>query len=491
MKCVVRTVLSLIAIASTIVLSSCGGAGGRSDGAGGGSNLLVISISPAPPTGTANIAYPGFSFAVASGGTAPFVWSETGVLPLGLMFSSGGQLSGTPTNTGSFPITVRVRDSLGQNAGPQTFTIQISAQASVFTPTNNMQSPREWHTATPLHNGEVLVIGGFDNSQNVLAAAELFDPIKAVFVSAGALGTARVHHTATLLKNGKVLVTGGSNSNARALAVAEIFNPKMSSFGPTVSDLGTARSEHAATLLSNGTVLVTGGLDSNGNALETAELFDPVSETFTPTGSLAGGPRLAHTATLLSDGTVFVTGGLDNSGNALATAEVYDPNAGTFTTTGSLGTARYAHTATLLMNGKVLVAGGLSTPTDDLASAELFDPSTGSFETTLIWMEQRRSAHTATLRADGTILIAGGSILSTGICGLNCITLVPLSSATAEVFNPITQMFTPTGDLGTSRFSHTATLLDNGTVLITGGVTALVRRRQLLSSVLSTAELFH
>ncbi len=47
----------------------------------------------------------------AAGGTAPYTWTETGALPAGLTFTTGGVLSGTPTASGSFSITFTVTDS--------------------------------------------------------------------------------------------------------------------------------------------------------------------------------------------------------------------------------------------------------------------------------------------------------------------------------------------------------------------------------------------
>jgi hypothetical protein len=51
----------------------------------------------------------------ASGGTAPYTWSATG-LPPGLTMSSTGVLSGTPTIAGNWNITFNVTDSTGATA---------------------------------------------------------------------------------------------------------------------------------------------------------------------------------------------------------------------------------------------------------------------------------------------------------------------------------------------------------------------------------------
>jgi hypothetical protein len=85
---------------------------------------------------------------------------------------------------------------------------------------------------------------------------------------------------------------------------------------------------------------------------------------------------------------------------------------GTFTPTGSMSADRTNHTATLLPDGKVLITGGQTpgccffTPTI-FSSAELYDPSTGSFMATGD-MTTPRSGHTATLLPDGRVLITGG-----------------------------------------------------------------------------------
>jgi len=84
-------------------------------------------------------------------------------------------------------------------------------------------------------------------------------------------------------------------------------------------------------------------------------------------------------------------------------------------------------------------------------------PPVGTFTPTASNMNFPRAGHTATLLQDGTVLIVGGEN-STG----------PL--ATAEIFNPSSSTFTATsGSMETARVGHTATLLTDGTVLVAGG----------------------
>jgi hypothetical protein len=266
-------------------------------------------------------------------------------------------------------------------------------------------------------------------------------------------------------------VTAGITGSSMPISIATNSDPR--GFQPT-GDLGTERAAHAATLLANGTVLITGGY-SYVAGLATAELYDPATGTFSSTGAMTI-RRLWHTATLLANGKVLVAGGssdsatseLFNSGD-LATAELYDPATGTFTATGTMSEVRSEHTATLLANGKVLVACGAA---DNVA--ELFDPATGSFTPTPGKLTTGgRWGCTATLLNDGTVLIAGGRDTE------NVYDAYPLNDA--ELFNPATGTFTSTGQMTDYRYHHTATLLKNGEVLVTGGFNG---------SPTSSAELF-
>jgi hypothetical protein len=199
------------------------------------------------------------------------------------------------------------------------------------------------------------------------------------------------------------------------------------------------------------------------------------SPTARPVGSLqdtgAMTPPLSQpVAVRLADGRVLITGGREKRPDGITllrsrTAEIYEAAPGKFTPTGSMADARAGHTATLLNDGRdgrdsrVLVVGGIdaSDGFDNLATAELYDPATGKFTRTGS-LAQGRAHHTATLLNDGRVLIAGG--YGGGTLSLN----------SAEIFDPSTGKFTSTGSMAVARRDATATLLSTGLVLIAGGL---------------------
>jgi hypothetical protein len=209
---------------------------------------------------------------------------------------------------------------------------------------------------------------------------------------------------------------------------------------------------------------------SRAAASETRAPASKAVGTFTPTGSMTTA-RDQATATLLCDGRVLIVGGMggpttsslpQSSAAALASAELYDPATGRFSQTGSQATARMGHTATLLPNGRVLIAGGVGTGSAGgqlaLASAELYDPATGKFSPTGP-MTTARVGDTATLLEDGRVLIAGGFY---GYASLD----------SAELYDPTTGKFSLTGSMTTDRAGDTATLLPDGRVFVEGGTGA-------------------
>ena len=334
----------------------------------------------------------------------------------------------------SFSVTVTALDASDNTVASYSGTVHLTSSdpQAVLSPDTTLANGKQDFLVT-LENTGSQTITATDtvratirgNSNSIEVATTRFQPT-------GNMGTERAAHTATLLQDGKVLIAGGFNSTG-VLATAELFDPVAGTFTATGS-MTAVRFSHTATLLPNGKVLIAGGSNNLG-ALATHD---------------------SHSAALFATGKRVVTDGSISSFD-LATAELFDPATGTFTTTGTMAELRSQHTATLLNNGKVLVAGGTA---DNLA--ELFDPATGTFTSTAgELVVGGRWGCTATLLQDGTVLIAGGRDDE------DVFDADPLPFA--ELFNPATATFMATGDMAESRYEHTAALLNNGQVLVTGG----------------------
>jgi hypothetical protein len=186
------------------------------------------------------------------------------------------------------------------------------------------------------------------------------------------------------------------------------------------------------------------------------------SGSWTPTGNLVE-TRFGETATLLPNGNVLVVGGnpqFNHRGLSRATAEVYDASTGGWTLTGNMREAREGHAAVRLANGQVLVLGGGNAdvrPARLLSSAELYDPSTGAWTDTGGLTSTRTNA-TATLLPDGRVLVTGG--VSKG----------PDSpERKAEIYDPVTGTWAKIAAMSVARNGHTATVLPDGHVLVAGG----------------------
>jgi lysophospholipase L1-like esterase len=188
---------------------------------------------------------------------------------------------------------------------------------------------------------------------------------------------------------------------------------------------------------------------------------------------LKTGPLLAGvenpTLTVLPSGQALLAGGARAGGSSSAethsittAAELYDPSQGKWSATGAMAVPRLLHTATLLESGadagEVLVTGGEDSPSQSVASAELYDPTTGAWSPTGS-MATERAGHTATLLPSGKVLVVGGNFGK---------------GPAAELYDPSTGSFSPTEAMPVDPSFHTATLLergaDAGDVLITGGI---------------------
>jgi hypothetical protein len=397
------------------------------------------------------------------------------------------------------------------------YTYNPSTGTGTFAATTGpMTTGRAAHSSVRLFNGQVLIMGGFDSTENALDSAEIYNPATGIFAATTAnMRAARKHHRVNTVGPGNVFITGGYDAGGAELSSTEIFTPGSD---PAVTGtfsgarpLAQARANHSAVELPSGLILVTGG-HGGGGVLASTEIYNPDTNQFTP-GPNLNHARQSHGSGVMPGGVVLIGGGNNNPStdwdiqtNFLSSNELFDPAAPSaftvtisrFATTGggnsaflwtgkilvttgltnqaelyapimpgtletwaptsSLVTGRSNAVWYLLDDGRALIVGGLDSASNPLASAELYDYLTGNFALTESMGIPRHQHHGSTLYT-GQVLVTGGrSSASANL--LN----------TAELFDPPSGTFTPTGDMLRFRRLHRATRLPDGKVLITGGL---------------------
>jgi hypothetical protein len=350
-----------------------------------------------------------------------------------------------------------------------------------FTPVGGAGALRTGHTATRLADGRVLIAGGIDGGTSpVLASAEIFDPATGAVTATGAMAGPRTDHVAALLPDGRVLIAGGrSEDGGTGLRGSEIYDPATGTFSPaahmaaadvTTSYIGVAGERRAFAIpLEDGRVLVIGadGMPADGYGSTdimpwTAQLYDPAHDSFTLIATRRDQLPGPLSATLLQDGRVLV---VVKEGFTSANGELFDPSGDTWTPAGTMASGRVFAAAVGLSDGRVLFTGGAPDGHgDDVATAQVWDPVTLSF-TDVGPMGAARSGHTATLLPGGQVLVVGGHAYRQSTSDT---TTGP--GTTAEAWDPRSALFAPAGTMAVPRDGHTATLLDDGRVLVIGGV---------------------
>jgi len=342
-----------------------------------------------------------------------------------------------------------------------------------------MTSPRADAASIRLGDGRVLICGGTAtaNVGGVLSSAEIYDPTSQRFTPTGSMTIARQGHTITMLGDGRVLIVGGArNVGFRSeLASAEIYDSSTNTFNATGS-MSVPREGHTATILRDGRVLIVGGSDNGTHTLDSAEIYDLASGTFGRTTHL-NQPREAHTATLLLNGKVLIAGGgrggMPGGYISYDTAEIYDSSPSRFTTIRAhMKFDRVGAAAVRLSDGRVLIAGGKSgkllmarrhpslSSLTPLSSAEIYDPESGTFIRTGD-MSAPHYLPTATMLGNDQVLVVGGWLMQG---------FVVAGMRDADVYQPETNRFFSAGRTAVARLENTATLLDDGEVLVAGGI---------------------
>jgi hypothetical protein len=396
---------------------------------------------------------------------------------------------------------------------------------------NPMGTPRVFHTATKLPDGRVLIAGGFYVTTatdpqcqggtcvhlTATTSVDLYDPLTGSFDSESGIELvhARGLHTATRLPDGRIFVAGGCeralwrvdfpNGPAAVIEVddggwgtagstAEMINPMTGMVEELQEPLPTSRAYHSDVLLENGDVLLLGGMGPvNNQALASAARYSVSTGTFEESDAMAV-PRQGMLVVPYGSGTFLLWGGNHPPAAGAGTFaeilkveddEIYLQVPQFVDTSASKGLPSFYSAGTQLQSGQLLVTGGMLTDLAmfndltephvlqkyrrlDMANEIITQP-----ENLANTMGHPFAFHTATRLKNNKVLIAGGttSIQSpTWFCDPQekVIFYYPQEEEEIKAFG-IEQIGGNSVVLFQPRAGHTATELDDGTVLLAGG----------------------
>ncbi len=277
------------------------------------------------------------------------------------------------------------------------------------------------------------------------------------------------------LTDGSIVFSGGADA-AGPSASTERYDPAKSIFSPLPLSLSAPRQAAQVALVSGVGALVSGGISANGAPVAGADVYLESMNMFAALNTSSLGPIMNHRIIALPDGRVLITGGQNETAGSALSATTFvgvQPDGSAAIGDGpALIDARHSHMIAISL-GIPIVVGGYGADGDPIATFEAMEPdaSPAPMFSTIGTLKEARAEGTATLLSDGSILVTGGSGDKLG---------TPLGDA--EVYNPIARV-TQTFPLTTARRGHTATLLPNGRVLISGGI-------GLDGNPLSSVELF-
>jgi len=327
--------------------------------------------------------------------------------------------------------------------------------------------PRTGGAAIADQHGAGLVIGGANQGASV-TDVERFDPMTGErTVIAGV--QPRIGAVAAALGTTGVVLIGGTDMAGADATFIEVIDPDQPDAG-RVDELDqtvTGRTDLTATTLTAGDVIVIGGLDGTtvSGSVDDVAIANGTVSAIALRAQLAH-PRHAHTATRLGNdegAPVLIAGGLDGSGAPVAAAELYKPLSEDFSTSfaANMNVPRSQHQAVRMPDNSVLVVGGVDATGAGVDTLELFSLDGGFVQVGTLPPTAGLTGFTATTLPDGRVLLTGGTRDGA----------TPLPTAFIASLDPIDGSVdvVATDSLSIPRMNHQATLLCDGTVLITGG----------------------
>lgn len=373
---------------------------------------------------------------------------------------------------------------------------------------------RTGHRAAPLSNGNVITVGGTPREPNetpmgpslkgVHGDVQVFDPASGYISDlafseqsqqvrpngAGALTVPRAYHTLTPIGDDRYLVVGGLTIQGEETTPTNSIEliDMSAAEGARVSQLigangnpltlNQARSMHTATYRpEDDTVVVVGGVAGDGKATGTIEVVDIANRQVRQAGEMPTA-RANHEAILMNTDAgevIWVLGGWSDLEGVLPTTTLLEPQGTTYRTPNGplMSRGRYDMAATKISAGGgkiVVVCGGFTSRSDDAqygAPTDHCELGRPDFEFTSPWSmtTARGGADLMELGQSDDLVIIGGR-------DANGDTVSEVSKMVFEgqSANPPYRMKGGMGTMWKARYNATVNRLDNGMILLTGGV---------------------
>lgn len=338
-----------------------------------------------------------------------------------------------------------------------------------------LNKQRAAHSATLLDDGRVLIVGGFQNSErepSYVASIEILDPASGSSVRIDGEEARRAYHTAIRLQNGTILVSGGESGSLQASGAIKpytrddslLFDQATLGWSSTAAlpRFNQPRARHQALLLGTGSVLFFGGLSDSQDSFATPgdALYRPDQQRVID-GSAGG--RVGHAMASLHNGAYQVVSGGKLPDGTLADTLLIFNSTGAQELDGTRADNPRLYPALLSHGSGVFALGGFDAAGAPLATTKFTQLLGGVAEPEYVSsnLSVARGQLCAVALKDGAILAVGGRTASGASSA---------SDLFKEASNGLSASFV--SDMSTARYLHTCTLLDNGMLLVTGGIDA-------------------
>ncbi len=231
-----------------------------------------------------------------------------------------------------------------------------------------------------------------------------------------------------------------------------------------INDLNFPRNLYSQImLLDDGRILAVGGISEISDSNKTAEILDSLNGSWHYVQPTQIKRQQGHQLVKLDDGKIIVIGGMvkinETTFESTKSCEIFNPSLNTWTNAASLNIDRqYGFTATKLSDGRILVIGGIQIIDSlrrGISQCEIFDPLLNTWTITDS-LKFPRQDHSAVLLNNGKVLVAGG------LDGIRNLT------KSCEIFDPVTGKWSFVDSTNDTKMYFSMKQLSNGSVIAIG-----------------------